>query len=357
MKTQSKELDFSNQEFYLGLDVHKRSWTVTIRSNNMALKTFNMNPSALELAQFMKKRYPLGKYYSVYEAGFSGYGVHRELESYGFKNIIVSASSIPTTAKEKITKTDAVDSRKLARELSNGTIHGIYIPSLLEQEIRSLSRLRYRQVKKRARIKNQIKSYLNFYGHQLPKNSEMQHWSRRFIEYLRSLEFNYDIGKEQMDIYIEELLEIREKILQILRSLKKYLQQYDKYYIIKLLETVPGVGFIIATTFYSEIMDIKRFSNNEKFASYIGIVPATSSSGEKESVLGLTFQFNRYLRSLLIEASWVAIRKDPALTLAYNKYLTKLSSQKAIVRIAKKLLNRIYYVLKNEKEYVCSVIE
>jgi len=91
MKTQSKELDFSNQEFYLGLDVHKRSWTVTIRSNNMALKTFNMNPSALELAQFMKKRYPLGKYYSVYEAGFSGYGVHRELESYGFKNIIVSA--------------------------------------------------------------------------------------------------------------------------------------------------------------------------------------------------------------------------------------------------------------------------
>ena len=104
-------------------------------------------------------------------------------------------------------------------------------------------------------------------------------------------------------------------------------------------------------------MDIKRFSNNEKFASYIGIVPATSSSGEKERVLGLTFQFNRYLRSLLIEASWVAVRKDPALTLAYNKYLIRLSSQKAIVRIAKKLLNRIYYVLKNEKEYVCSVIE
>ncbi len=141
----------------------------------------------------------------------------------------------------------------------------------------------------------------------------MQHWSRRFIEYLRTLEFNYNIGKEQLDIYIEELLEIRGKILQILKSLKKYLQQYDKYYIIELLETVPGIGFIIATTFYLEIMDIKRFSNNEKFASYIGIIPATSSSGEKEKVLGLTFQFNRYLRSLLIEAAWVAVRKDPAL--------------------------------------------
>ncbi|VAW29607.1 hypothetical protein MNBD_BACTEROID06-626 [hydrothermal vent metagenome] len=322
----------------------------------MALKTFSMNPSAKELSEFMKKRYPKGNYYSVYEAGFSGFAAHRELESFGFKSIIVSASAIPTTAKEKIIKTDAIDSRKLARELSNETITGIYIPSLLQQELRSLCRLRFQQVKKQTRIKNQIKSYLDFYGHELPKNSEMKHWSRRFIEHLRTIEFNYDIGKEQLNIYIEELLVIRNRISQILRMIKKYFLQYKKYNIIELLRTVPGIGFVISTTFYSEIMDIKRFSNNEKLASYIGLVPSTMASGEKEKVLGLTFQFNRYLRSLLIEAAWIAIRKDPALTLAYNNYLVRLSAQEAIIRIAKKLLNRIYYVLKNEKEYVCSVV-
>ena len=153
--------------------------------------------------------------------------------------------------------------------------------------MRSLSRLRHQQVKKQTRIKNQIKSYLDFYGHKLPKNCEMQHWSRRFIEHLRTLEFNYDIGKEQLNIYIEELLIIRNWMLQILILLKKYYRQYELYYIIDLLRTVPGVGFTVATTLYSEIMDIKRFSNNEKFASFIGLIPSTISSGEKKKVLGL----------------------------------------------------------------------
>ena len=185
----------------------------------------------------------------------------------------------------------------------------------------------------------------------------MQHWSRKFIEHLLTLEFNYDIGKEHLEIYVAELLVIRNRILQILILLKKYFRQYEKYHIIELLRTVPGVGFTVATTLYSEVMDIERFSNNEKFASYIGLVPSTMSSGEKKKVLGLSFQFNRYLRSLLIESAWVAIRKDPALTLAYNNFLIRLSAQEAIVRIAKKLLNRIYYVLKNEKEYVYSVVK
>ena len=357
MKDQERELDFSNQDFYIGIDVHKRSWAVTIRSNNIVLKTFSMNPTPNELSDFMNKRYPNGNYHSVYEAGFSGYGMHRELENLGFSNIIVSPSEIPTTGKEKLTKTDEVDSRKLARELEKGTISGIYIPSQLQQEIRSLSRLRHQQVKKQTRIKNQIKSYLDFYGHKLPKNCEMQHWSRKFIEHLRTLEFNYDIGKEHLEIYVAELLVIRNRILQILILLKKYFRQYEKYHIIELLRSVPGVGFTVATTLYSEVMDIERFSNNEKFASYIGLVPSTMSSGEKKKVLGLSFQFNRYLRSLLIESAWVAIRKDPALTLAYNNFLIRLSAQEAIVRIAKKLLNRIYYVLKNEKEYVYSVVK
>ena len=173
---------------------------------------------------------------------------------------------------------------------------------------------------------------------------------------MQTLKFNYNIGKEHLDIYIEELLVIRKRILQLLRTLKKHFQEYGKYHIIELLRTVPGVGFIVAVTFYSEIMDIKRFSNNEKFTSYIGLVPSIYSSGERERVLGLSFQFNRYLRSLIIEASWIAIRKDPVLTMAYNNYLVRLSKQEAIIRIAKKLINRIYYVLKNEKQYVCSVV-
>lgn len=67
MRDQKRGLDFSNQDFYLGIDVHKRSWAVTIRSNNIVLKTFSMNPNPKELFDFMKKRYPNGIYNSVYD--------------------------------------------------------------------------------------------------------------------------------------------------------------------------------------------------------------------------------------------------------------------------------------------------
>ncbi len=357
MHLQNSELDFSNQEFYLGIDVHKKSWNVTIRSNSIVLKTFSMNPNPKEISNYMKKNYPKGKCFSVYEAGFSGYEAHRNLLKYGFENIVVSPTDIPTSGKERTYKTDKNDSKKLARELENKSLNGIFIPSLLQQEIRSISRLRYQQVKKQTRIKNQIKSYLDFYGHKLPINSEMKHWSRAFIEYLQNLNFQYEMGKEQLNIYLEELFVIRERLVQIMQSLKKYCAQFGIDKDIKLLISVPGVGPITAVTIVTEIIDINRFSNSDKFASYIGLVPSTNSSGEKENVLGLTFMYNRYIRSLLIEAAWISIRKDPALTLVFNNYSARMSKQEAIVRIAKKLLNRIYFVLKNNKEYVCAVVK
>ncbi len=357
MQLQNNDLDFSNQEFYLGIDIHKKSWNVTVRSSNIVLKTFSMNPKPKEISNYMKKNYPKGKYYSVYEAGFSGYAAHRELIKDGFENIVVSPTDIPTSGKERIYKTDKIDSKKLARELENKNLNGIFIPSLLQQEIRSISRLRYQQVKKQTRIKNQIKSYLDFYGHRLPKNSEMKHWSEAFIEHLENLKFHYSMGKEQLYIYLEELQIAKKRIIELVDSLKKHCIQYGIDNDIELLCSVPGIGFITAVTIETEIMDISRFSNTDKFASYIGLVPSTRSSGEKDNVLGLTYLYNRYIRSLIIESAWIAVRKDPALTLAFNNYSKRMSKQEAIVRIAKKLLNRIYFVLKNNKEYVCAVVK
>ena len=59
----------------------------------------------------------------------------------------------------------------------------------------------------------------------------------------------------------------------------------------------------------------------------------------------------------MIEAAWIAIRKDPALTACFNEYIKRMSKQEAIIRIAKKLLNRIRTVLKENKEYVCSIVK
>ena len=357
MDSENKILDFNNQQFYVGIDVHKKNWAVTIRTGGIALKTYSMNPSAQQLSRYMQEKYPGGQYNSVYEAGFSGYWTHRQLIELGFKNIIVSPNEVPTNGKEKSYKTDSIDSRKLARELENGSIYGIYIPSQLNQELRSLVRTRYQLMKSSVRLKNQIKSYLNFYGHIIPENYETKHWSGIFIKHLRELSFQNEMGKEQLEIYLSDLTEKRKLIVKTIKSIRHYCQVYGFNKVIEILMTVPGIGFITAVTIYAELMDIKRFGKLDTLANYVGLTPAVHSSGEKEHTLGLKMQHNKYLRSLLIEAAWIAVRKDPALTASFNEYIKRMSKQEAIIRIAKKLLNRIRTVWMENKEYVCSVVK
>ena len=271
MDSENRKLDFNNQRFYLGLDVHKKSWKVTIRTGGYVLTTYSMNPSPEELSKYMHEKYPGGIYHSVYEAGFSGYWAHRQLEGLGFKNIIVSPNDVPTNGKEKIYKTDSVDSRKLARELENGSIKGIYIPSQLNQELRSLVRTRYQLVQSSARLKNQIKSYLDFYGHKIPENYETKHWSGIFISHLRSLNFQYNMGKEQLEIYLSDLTEKRKLIVKAVKQIKSYCEEYGFNKAIQLLMKIPGIGFITAVTIYSELIDINRFPKLDNLASYVGL--------------------------------------------------------------------------------------
>ena len=83
----------------------------------------------------------------------------------------------------------------------------------------------------------------------------------------------------------------------------------------------------------------------------------TNSSGESESIGGITKRQNKMLRSMIVESSWVAIRNDPALMLAYQKLIVRMKPSKAIIRIAKKMTNRIRYVLKNQTPYVKAVVK
>ena len=149
---------FKGQSFFIGIDVHKKNWTVTIRSNGLELRTFSMNPSPNELYNHMKRNYPGGSYYSVYEAGFSGFNAHRSLGKLGFKNIVINPADVPTKHKEKSGKRDKIDSRKLCRELENGSLDPIYVPNESIQQLRSLNRLRLQTVASQCRTKNRIKS-------------------------------------------------------------------------------------------------------------------------------------------------------------------------------------------------------
>jgi transposase len=350
-------LDFTNKIIFIGMDVHKKDWKIAIYFQGMLLQTLSMDPSPEGLVKYLEKNYPGGRYTSVYEAGFCGYWIDRELRRLGVKNIVVNPSDVPSRSKERRRKTDKIDARKLGRELCSGNLQGIYIPTEQEESIRALSRLRKQITRDQTRTKNRIKSFLNYLGQKVPENHVMKHWSGRYIKYLEDLQNKYEGLKYTMDGLLENLRQLRMQLANITRELKSLVEEKKTLTeVVKRLMSVPGIGFITAITIYAEILQIRRFRQLDEISSYVGFSPATASSGDKEKDLGLDRQQNKYLRNMIIESAWIAVRKDLALTMAFGRLLQRMSKQEAIIRISKKLLNRIMYVWKNNEDYVCRTV-
>jgi hypothetical protein len=106
--------DFVNENIYVGIDIHKKSWSVTVRAFNLQLARFTQPPSSESLVAYLKRNYPGGNYFSVYEAGFFSTTIHEVLSSQGIMNIIVNPGDIPSIDKQKKSKTDTHDSRSPA---------------------------------------------------------------------------------------------------------------------------------------------------------------------------------------------------------------------------------------------------
>jgi len=109
-------------------------------------------------------------------------------------------------------------------------------------------------------------------------------------------------------------------------------------------------------TLFTEIIDIKRFSNFDRLASFVGLVPSTYSSAETQYSRCISFRHNKFLRPLIIESAWTALRKDPAMTKKYYQLCKNMSKQRAIIRVAKKLLSRIKHVWEKQEEYKFSLV-
>jgi transposase len=106
-----------------------------------------------------------------------------------------------------------------------------------------------------------------------------------------------------------------------------------------------------------ELETLERFESTDKLASFIGLIPSTKSSGEQDKVGGITKRGHHLLRSALIESAWIAARIDPALNLSYHNYCKRMQANQAIVRIAKKLVSRIKFVLKNNLPYESKIVK
>ena len=350
---QSNKISFKGKNIYVGLDVHLKSWSVTILSETSLLKQMRQDADPEGLHRFLVNHYPEAEYFSVYEAGFCGFWIHDRLMALGIHNIVVNPADVPTMTSERLRKTDAIDSKKLAIGLRAKQLKGIFTPDNEVIEIRSLIRLKNSTTKDITRQKNRIKSQLRYIGIQIPKELDQAQatWSKRFVNWLREVELHTPYGRQTLDIQLMQLDDLRKQKAQIMKRLRELSHTERFNETLKLLMTIPGIGQVTGLSLLAEIIDISRFKSSEHLAAYVGMIPMCHSSGEHNGSGDITLRKHAGLRCSIIEASWVAIRKDEALQLCYLQNVKRMPAGKAIVKVARKLVNRLFFVLKHQQPY------
>lgn len=351
---------FKGKSFYVGIDYHKKNWMVTILGEQYEHKTMSQEADPYQLAAYLKRNFPGGSYHAVYEAGFGGFGACRKLRELGVDCMVIHPADVPTSHKERLQKTDRSDSRKLARSLRSREFEPVHLPDACLEADRALVRQRYRVMKDVSRTKNRIKSLLSQFGIAIPgsfTSYQTKHWSAAYLNWLKSVDTEQAVVRTVLDNYLQIGERQRSDLLYLNRQVRalSLSERYRENYL--LLLSIPGIGVMTAMAFLVQVGDIKRFETLDDLCNYIGLVPSMYGSGEKMQTGEMIKRGRKELKIMLIEASWESIRKDPALMLKFDELSQRMHKNKAIVRIARKMLSRMRFVLCHGKPYEKSIVK
>lgn len=346
---QNNNISFKGQKVFVGIDVHKRSWTVTAITRPYLKTQATMPPSADALRAFLESAFPDAEYVAAYESGFTGFSTYYLLVDRGIECHIMNAADIPTSQYDKVMKTDKVDSRKIAETLMSGNFREVHPRPKDDLDDRTFCRLGAKLRKQIASCKVRAKHLLHTNGVAIPERfgEKRTYWSKAFSDWLLSVKLLSNTN-HSMKLIVNQVASLRKNLLEVDRHVRN-LSQSPKYApCFNALRTIPGIGIVTAMHLIVEVgTDMSRFPNERAFASYLGLVPTCHDSGDSKSAGKKTFRGNKVLGTLLVEASWKAVINCPELGLYYNAQIKKIKPQKAIIKVARKLSNIIFHKMKS----------
>ena len=337
----------TDDDLYIGIDVHKASYHVALYLNGVHAIDFITPANNTKLCASLKKLKPAIKNI-VYEAGPTGYSLARQLQLKSFPVQVIAPSKTPQYAARD-SKTDRLDGRKLAEFAAKQLLRPIAIPTRRQEADRQLPRLRIQFVKKLKQTKLQIKSFLLQHGISEPQN--LRYWSQLAIEELNKLQL-LDPLRYTLDLLVTEYKFLNEKIKDIDRKLEEIFAQIPYAKKIQILQTHPGVGRVTSMMFAAEVFNPKRFNNKEELAKYVGLAPTIIQSGQSLRDGPISKTGRPQLRSTLIQAAWVWIIKDQQARQVYLRIARNTGQKnKAITAMARRLAIHLWKMLCNNEPF------
>jgi transposase len=336
------EASKSGSAIYVGVDVHKNKYAVAVLSSEGVQHQFiTVADNEGLIRQFTERGIEITGL--AYEAGLTGFGLYRACRGAGVEVMVVAACRMPRPAARSA-KTDKIDGLKLAEYLSKGMLRPIAVPSEEQEADRAEMRRRNQLTREVAEVKARIRSFLTFHG--LPEPAGLKTWRESGLD---------ELSKLQLRPRLRSTLDSLLRQLNFLIAERRLLEKEIKMEILPaedVLQSVPGVGPVTSAAFRTEIFEPERFERSEQLASFVGLAPIISQSGEKEGTSKMIPCGQGKLRSMLIEAAWVLLRKEAWAADFYQRILRRSGkSQKAICALARKLTVILWKLLQDNRYY------
>ena len=344
------------KKVFVGLEDSKKTWKISARSEGMEIHYTAMPAKYAGLREYLFRKYPSCEITVIYEAGFKGFGLHDQLMGDGIKCVVTPPNKV-TQEKDCRVKTDKVDARRLAKVLEQGDYKACAVPDKERREDRQVNRAMIQVQGEITRVKNRIRKFFdaNGYAEAFPAGEwgEPQYARVRTMELPPALKLTLDTYFSMLDKFKELRKNLHKEIMAMAKK--------DRYAeAVRIIKSIAGVGKLTAIRLvleWGEDMGT-RFASGGSLACFSGLTQCEYSTGERIHKGRITRQGRGYIRSWLIQCSWLCIKRDPAMLEAYQRIARNTSSKKkAIVAIARKLVVRLWTCLHTKTEYAIGVVE
>lgn len=335
---------------YIALDSHKRySWVEREEVETGRVRQCRLLHARGSISEFLKACAP-GTPVAI-EATANWYWIIDEIEQARCVPRLTHARKAKLMMGQ-INKTDKLDAHGMNVLQRNGTLPTVWIPPGPLRELRELTRTRVVLVAQRTRWKNRITATLAKWGVPASEYSDPYGKSAReeLEQRLAELPEQTRWATQQM---LAQLDALSEQIRQFEKRLEELVEITPE---MQLLETMPGVGVILAATIALEIGDIGRFVSAERLASYSGTTPRVHSSGDRTRYGRTRPDVNRYLKWAFAEAAnsaAVNYRRCPErhVSQLYARLRARKGHAKAVGAVARHLAEAAFHVLSRKQAY------
>lgn len=333
---------------YVGLDVHKESIVIAVaecgRAPARQVGEFAADWHTLErqLKRLSRGGFTLEL---CYEAGPTGYELHRRLLEAGYDSRVIAPSLVPRKVGQRV-KTDRRDASKLAQCLRAGELTEVWVPDEATEALRDLERARDDAKQAEKRAKQQLGKFLLRHGRRWDGATN---WTKRHLEWIRGQSFAHDAQRRVLRDYLKALEDAGERVARLTADIDELIGQSTLAPLVTALQALRGVALVSSAVIAAEIGDLKRFDTAGQFMAFVGLVPSEHSSGARTRRGSITRTGNRAVRRTLVEAAWKYLH-PPQMSLALRARNEKASEEvRRISWKAQKRLHRRFRHLVYEK--------